>query len=572
MAVGLYSGVSGLAVGVGLYKGVSGLWGGSSGLINGFGGSGPFPGASLYLDFLTPPLDSRITFSRGSNATLVDSTGKITYAPANLFTNSEFPNGVTDAPTRGGLLTATTFSGLTGTTGLAFGYDGTTSTYAYKAGAVTGTTYVFSVYVRMDDGGAPVFEGASGSSANNTFAIGIGGAVSVPTTYTVVDMGGGLYRVSGAATAGGVPANSGIVKYATNDNRTFKVSGYQLEPVTYQTTPSTYVATTASAYYSPRFDYDPVTLAPRGLLIEEARTNLLTYSEQFDNAAWTKSAATITANAITSPDGTVDADKIEATSISPNVFQDIVVSGTSAVLSVYMKKGSGADSANVLLLRNQTLGTNLVAVRVNLDRGTITYLAGSSGATATDAGNGWWRVVVTASITSGNTIRVGLLGGYSAVAGDFAYYYGAQLEVGAFATSYIPTVASTVSRSADVALMTGTNFSSWFNAAQGTFVASIGSNATSRCVLVASDGSVTNQILMFSTADNVLAVYTGGAYQAQIGVTPTASYVNAGAYATNDFAACSNGRTVATDTSGSLAASYTQMSLGSNYNGNPAKI
>jgi hypothetical protein len=115
--------------------------------------------------------------------------------------------------------------------------------------------------------------------------------------------------------------------------------------------------------------------------------------------------------------------------------------------------------------------------------------------------------------------------------------------------------------------MTGTNFSSWFNASAGTFVASVGSGANGRCVLVTSDNSVTNQLIMVSTADNIFAVYTGGAYQAMLGVTPAAPFVSAGAYAANDFAACANGRTVATDTSGSLAASYTQMSLGSNYNG-----
>jgi hypothetical protein len=65
MAVGLYSGTSGLALGTGLYKDVSGLWGGASGLINGFGGSNPFSGASLYLNFLAgAPLDSRVTFLR----------------------------------------------------------------------------------------------------------------------------------------------------------------------------------------------------------------------------------------------------------------------------------------------------------------------------------------------------------------------------------------------------------------------------------------------------------------------------------------------------------------------------
>ena len=60
----------------------------------------------------------------------------------------------------------------------------------------------------------------------------------------------------------------------------------------------------------PRFDYDPVTLTPKGLLIEEARTNLLTYSEQFDNAAWGKQGSSVSQNVQTSPDGSVDADKL----------------------------------------------------------------------------------------------------------------------------------------------------------------------------------------------------------------------------------------------------------------------
>ena len=60
----------------------------------------------------------------------------------------------------------------------------------------------------------------------------------------------------------------------------------------------------------PRFDYDPATLAPRGLLIEEQRTNLLLRSEEFDNASWAKTNATITVNATTAPDGTTTADLI----------------------------------------------------------------------------------------------------------------------------------------------------------------------------------------------------------------------------------------------------------------------
>ena len=98
MSSGLYSGVSGLALGTGLYRDVSGLWSGASGLIAGFDGGNPYSGASLYLDFLTmtaPTFDSRITFSRGTGATLTDSTGRITYAPNNVVTNSVGPNAGT---------------------------------------------------------------------------------------------------------------------------------------------------------------------------------------------------------------------------------------------------------------------------------------------------------------------------------------------------------------------------------------------------------------------------------------------------------------------------------------------
>ena len=64
----------------------------------------------------------------------------------------------------------------------------------------------------------------------------------------------------------------------------------------------------SAAINAPRFDFDPVTLAPLGFLIEEQRVNLLLYSAEFDNAAWAKTNTTITANATTSPDGTANAD------------------------------------------------------------------------------------------------------------------------------------------------------------------------------------------------------------------------------------------------------------------------
>jgi hypothetical protein len=223
----------------------------------------------MALDFTTGVLDPRVTVARAlDTATRINSSGfievvnanlpRFDYDPAtlapkgllieeartNLFTNSEFPNGVTDAPVRGGLLTGTTFAGLFGNAGLAFGYDGVTTTFAYKAGSVTGTTYGMSVFVRMDDGGPPVFGSSTPSNVANSFVFVVGGNLPNPTSFQVTNMGGGLYRVSAAATAGAIPLNSGVLKYSTNDSRTFKVSGYQLEVGGFATS---YIPTTTTS-------------------------------------------------------------------------------------------------------------------------------------------------------------------------------------------------------------------------------------------------------------------------------------------------------------------------------------
>ena len=545
MAVGLYSGVSGLALGVGLYKGVSGLWGGASGLINGFGGSGPFPGASLYLDFLTPPLDSRITFSRGSNATLVDATGKITYAPNNQLTYSQdFSNAAWVATT------------ATKTTGVSDPLGGTTAcTVTATAGngqilqsaggsAGTSTTYITSIWLRRRTGTGTV-------SLFNPNGAGIT-AVTLTSSwaqYSVVGFGSASLNYNG-------------VRLATSGDEV-DVAFAQLEQVTYQTTPSTYVATTASAYYGPRFDYDPVTLAPKGLLIEEARTNLLTYSNDISNAAWAKTNITVTAAATASPDGSVNAQRLQAIAAVPTVVNNVpvAVAATSATYSIYVKQGTGPNTANVFLFRNNTTATLLVGGSLNYATGAWAYSTGSTGVTVSNAGNGWWRIQMTATtgITSGDALH-GYVGwtGASAAVGDFMYAYGAQLEAATFATSYIPTVASTVTRSADVATMTGTNFSSWYNQTAGTFVTSADTFAPESVfphIISVSNGSGAELIQTRFVAGSAYNVVDNSVEQANISLpTPAANtpQTRAITYAVNDFAAAAAGGLGSVDTFGSL--------------------
>ena len=505
MSVGLYSGVSGLALGTGLYKNVSGLWSGASGLIDDFGGGSPFSGASLYLNFLAgAPLDSRITFSRGSNATLVDSTGKITYAPANLVLQSQtfddagwtklnatVTANTTVAPD--GTSTADTLSDGTATDN--HGVRPTTLTLANS------TTYTMSVYAKFSSLRYIIIDLVATSTSTTYSAVSfdiqtgvVANSAASGTGYAVVassiqDVGNGWYRCAATLTIGstgtalqayigtsstGVIGNFGLQNY-TGTNQTAFIWGAQLEPVTYQTTPSTYVATTANAYYGPRFDYDPVTLAPKGLLIEEQRTNLVLQSQTFDDAAWTKSGATVTANATISPDGTSNADKLAETSANAPHYaiQTVTVAAVAHTASVYVK--AAERTWCILEMGGTPFGCG---AWFNLSTGVVgTQFGSPTSVSITAAGNGWWRITMNKTAASAGSAFTTLytatgdnVSTYAGTTGSGIFLYGAQLEAGSFATSYIPTVASTVTRSADNAEMIGTNFSSWYNQSEGTFV------------------------------------------------------------------------------------------------------
>ena len=315
----------------------------------------------------------------------------------------------------------------------------------------------------------------------------------------------------------------------------------------------------------PRFDYDPVTLAAKGLLIEEARTNLLTYSEQFDNAAWTKNNTTTTANATTAPDGATTADKLAetATTAVHNAGQSITTTATAYNFSCYVK---AAERNFAFLYHTQTNA----AVSVNLSTGATGQPSGTVAPTSssvTPVGNGWYRINMTVTATAASNFFGVYVAdtltsvSYAGTAGSGIYVWGAQLEAGAFATSYIPTVASTVTRSADVATMTGTNFSSWYNQTQGTFVVGADAFVDNSTIPYrpygASDGTLSNIISGYIyTAKWGASGLVGGVFQFDL--SRVGSYAanipakSALAYAANDFAFTVAGSTVATDTAGTL--------------------
>lgn len=333
----------------------------------------------------------------------------------------------------------------------------------------------------------------------------------------------------------------------------------------------TFTRSTTATYYdqsgvlstaaidAPRFDYDPATLAPLGLLVEEQRTNLLTYSTDL-STGWTKgSAATWTANAATAPDGTMTALGVDGLSGTGrlNTGTTLYTSTLSATgstaytVSVYVRAKSGTVS-NVCLRLQETGGNNTV----------------SPGNTV---GETWQRISLSITTAAGATavsVTIGTVTGTADL-----YIWGAQLEAGAFATSYIPTVASQVTRAADVAVMTGTNFSSWFNATEGTFYLDADMYAAQhgffRHFLSANTGSgVTSDFIGISNpsnSDNAAArVTTANVTQCsmQASITPDAEFTAAFAYRTNNSAVSYDGATSLTDNSVTLPTGIDQLYIG----------
>ena len=187
--------------------------------------------------------------------------------------------------------------------------------------------------------------------------------------------------------------------------------------------------------------------------------NLLTYTEEFDNASWTKSRTTVTANATTSPDGTVDADKlVEDTTASSThrIFQQAskAASSLTRTFSVYLKA-----SERTLARLRVTDNIEVVSAGVDIDLaagtiGTAVVSGGSSisspSATIVPAGNGWYRVTLTATLDATIT-SMGAFVFLRDGAGNISYtgdgtsgifVWGAQLETDSTATAYQKVVSS----------------------------------------------------------------------------------------------------------------------------------
>jgi hypothetical protein len=422
---------------------------------------------------------------------------------------------------------------------------------------------------------------------------GVVGSFSAPfTSISIVSVGNGWYRcvasfsgVSGTNLGFGVCDADGST--VCTIGRTIFAWGSQIEQ---RSTATAYTVTTTQPVINyvpvlltagggqPRFDHNPTTSESLGLEIEEQRANISLYSV-YSSANWNRDFSSVTANNVVAPDGTLTAATlVEDTSSNFHLTYPPGISSGAAIYtaSIYLKQ-AGRQYVAVQIYINGASSRYTVLFDLSNGSFVASNNVGSPTNTSyaiTPVGNGWYRVSVTAEQTSSSTVGIAIgssnsslppyASGFPTYTGNgwnAIYFWGAQVEAGTFATSYIPTTSAAATRAADSVSMTGTNFSSWYNAAEGTIYCEakyssasqlstvyIGDGTTSNAIWVGKDVGGTN-----TPADAEMYVRALSANQGFPLISSTIGTVFAklcGTYKTNDYAFSGNGAAVATDTNG----------------------
>ena len=302
----------------------------------------------------------------------------------------------------------------------------------------------------------------------------------------------------------------------------------------------------------PRIDYTDS--ADGVLLLENSATNLVTYSEDFSNAAWTKSNSSITSNSVISPDGTLNSDKL-------------VINTSAGYLGGTFISSGNTDVTVSFFVKSDTLSSFTFAESFYF--GTVTNFDLSNGTTDNgkieNYGNGWYRCSKTYTYASGQQIvAIQIKTGAS----GSLYIFGGQYEEGSYPTSYIKSNSgSTVTRVADTA--SGAGNSQVFSDSQGVLFANIAANTDDLTLrqISLSDGTTSNQLVIYyGNGSNKIFYYlsVGGVPQVNDSVI-TSDIVSfnkiAFKYKQNDFQLWINGINVLSDLSGNTYPTSTLSQL-----------
>jgi hypothetical protein len=563
---------------------------------------------SLSLDFASvKALDPRITFTRASTGNYYDGRS-VARAEENLLLRSqEFDNAVW----------VKVAASVTANTSVA--PDGTTTAETLTASATnenhlitqvitaSAETRVVSFFAKKGTLDFVQFAAAGDVNVFANFDLDagvVGTKGSAVSASSMVDVGNGWFRcISVYASAAAANIGLCLVTNASAARRevwtaagteTVLLWGAQLEQRSAVTayTPTTtqpitnYIPTLLSAPANvARFDHNPVTGESLGLLVEEQRTNLVLRSEDFSNAAWSKVRLDVTADTIVAPDGALTGDKIIANTETGWHYilrSESVTSGLAYTLSVFAKKGE-QNFIQMHLPTAQFGGTTSGNGAVfDLNAGTITHTGGDlSQAQIVSVGNGWYRCLIskTATATGSAASPITLVNqsafstsGYTGDGYSGIYIWGASLEQGQFATSYIKTEASQVTRSADSASMTGANFSDWYRADEGSIycdfdVSDVGTAAVALPVYSISDATQNNMNTLYKRANaDVSTRYNVRANNASVVFENLGTFTNlptkiGTSYKTNNFIGVRNAGSAFTVTAG-IVPIATQLELG----------
>lgn len=314
----------------------------------------------------------------------------------------------------------------------------------------------------------------------------------------------------------------------------------------------------------------------RGVLIEGERTNLLLRSQEFDNAAWTKSRSSVTANAAVAPDGTTTADKlVEDTATNTHRAFQSVAKAASAIQYTYSVFLKAAERTFAQVKISDSTEADSASVDVNLSTGAISAASASgfTGASATILAfaNGWYRVTLTAT-TDSDTAVVGFCFIASAL-GTISYtgdgtsgllVWGAQLEAGAFPSSYIPTTTASVTRAADVLTYTagvGYPLTLW-----AEFERAVDTGAVEG-ILAADAGADSSQSLLYVSASDIFRAFltnttTQADVQAGGAVLVGAVVKGAARFSTDNVNAARDGTAGTVDTAATVPSNPTTLRIG----------
>jgi hypothetical protein len=462
---------------------------------------------SLLLDFANAQqLPPAVTFTRATTAVYYNGS-TTAMAEQNLYVGSQdFSNAGWSTQSAGQSVTVNSVAAPDGTTTadtLIEPSSGSNVPRWYQIKTVTANTpYTVSCYLKANTRtfGYLQLEIISVGNVIQYFNLSTGAASTLTTSgsssgvsNTITSVGSGWYRCTLTAT---FPTGTSIYPFIgladSTPNQSYTTNGSSLyawgAQFEQRASATAYTATTTAAITNyvpvlltagggqPRFDHNPTTGESLGLLIEEARTNVATYSSEF-SPNWGNNAVTVQLNVNVAPDGTQTADCLVPTTAS-TIHYVYPPTGTLTISTVYTYSVyAKANGFNYIFLQGNDGGGSYPKTFFNLSNGTIAVSGTGYTNSITSVGNGWYRcsITFTTSSTSGSLLALGVSdttnvtstgNGFSGI-----YAWGAQVEVGTCATSYIATTSAAATRAADSAQMTGANFTSWYSQGFGTLYA-----------------------------------------------------------------------------------------------------